>query len=141
ARMVGYTPEELLGRSTHDLLHHSRSDGTPYPREECPVEVIFGGGGPRHTSNEVFWRKDGTCFPVEYINAPIRDDGRVTGVVVTFRDISARRAVERMKDEFVSVVSHELRTPLTSIRGALGLLASWLISTLPQPGPPILHLA
>ncbi len=140
-RIVGYMPEELLGHSTHDLLHHSRPDGAPYPLEQCPIELTFADGTLRQVADEVFWRKDGSSFPVEYTSAPMREDGQITGVVVAFRDISERRVVERIKDEFVSVVSHELRTPLTSIRGALGLLTSGLVGALPDKGRRMLEIA
>ena len=73
-------------------------------------------GEPCEVRNEVFWRKDGTSFPVEYSVMPIRVGGQVSSAVMSFRDVTDRRAVERMKDEFVAIVSHELRTPLTSIR-------------------------
>ena len=96
----------------------------------------------RQVSDEVFWRKDGTSFPVDYLAAPILDGKeRVTGVAVTFRDVTERRAVERLKSEFVSTVSHELRTPLTSIRGALGLLGSGLLGPVAQKGQRMLEIA
>ena len=66
----------------------------------------------------------GAVFPTELSYTPFGDRGPASGAVLVFRDISERRAVERMKDEFLSVVSHELRTPLTSVRGSLGLLGS-----------------
>ncbi len=140
-RMIGYEVEELIGRSMHDTLHHSKPDGTPYPRAECPISRTLTDDTLCEVTDEVFWRKDSTSFPVEYISAPMREDDKIAGAVVTFRDISERRAVERMKDEFVSVVSHELRTPLTSIRGALGLLTSGLIGALPERGQRMLEIA
>ncbi|MBI3795915.1 MAG: CHASE3 domain-containing protein [Deltaproteobacteria bacterium] len=140
-RMIGDEAEELIGQSMHETLHHSKSDGTPYPREECPISLTLQDGSLHHVTNEVFWRRDGTSFPVEYTSAPIREQGEVAGTVVTFRDISEQRAVERLKDEFISVVSHELRTPLTSIRGALGLLTSGLIGALPEKGQRMLEIA
>jgi CheY-like chemotaxis protein/nitrogen-specific signal transduction histidine kinase len=78
----------------------------------------------------MFWDAKGRPFAVEYASAPIIEDGAVTGAVVTFTDVTERRAVERMKNEFVSIVSHELRTPLTSVRGSLGLLASGALGPL-----------
>ncbi len=141
-RMVGYRPEELLGQPMHDLVHHSKPDGAPYPLEECQTYAALADGAIHHVTNEVFWRKDGSSFPVEYRSAPIREQGgEIVGVAVTFRDMSEQRAVERMKDEFVSVVSHELRTPLTSIRGALGLLTSGLVGELPERGQRMLEIA
>src|SRR5258708_14722723 len=67
--------------------------------------------------------------------------GRISGVVVTFRDVTERRAIDRMKDEFVSTVSHELRTPLTSLRGALGLLSSGMLGSVAAKGQRMLEIA
>jgi len=81
-----------------------------------------------------------TFFPVEYSSAPIFDSG-VVGAVVTFRDITLDREVNRMKNEFISLVSHELRTPLTSIRGSLGLLAGGVFGSLSEKGQRMLDIA
>jgi len=97
ARMLGYEPEELIGQRHHELVHHSRPDGRPYPNEECPVYTAFKDGAI-HTNvdDEVFWRKDGTCFPVEYTSTPIIEDGRILGAVVTYRDITDRKRLEKV---------------------------------------------
>ncbi|MCC3412398.1 ATP-binding protein, partial [Microcoleus sp. PH2017_02_FOX_O_A] len=84
---------------------------------------------------------DGSSFPVEYVVAPMREQGEIIGAVVTFKDITDRLAVEHMKDEFISVVSHELRTPMTSIHGALGLLNSGLLEAHPQKAKRMLEIA
>ena len=94
ARMVGRSSEELIGQSQHELIHHSRPDGSPYPAEDCPIYAAYRDGMVRHVDDEVFWRKDGTSFPVEYTSTPIREDGRITGAVVTFRDVSERKRAE-----------------------------------------------
>jgi PAS domain S-box-containing protein len=91
AKMIGWKPGELIGRPLHDVLHHTKPDGTPYPREECPVYATFIGGEVRQIRNEVFWRKDGTSFPVEYTSTPIWDDKQLTGAVVIFRHVDHRR--------------------------------------------------
>ena len=123
ARMIGWEVEELIGQPQHLILHHSRTDGSRYPEEDCPALASLGDGVTRQVSDEVFWRKDGSNFPVDYISTPIRDErGELIGGVMTFQDITERRKVERMKDEFVSIVSHELRTPLTSIKGYVDLI-------------------
>ncbi len=127
ARLTGYTLEELRGACIHDLLHHTRADGSPYPREECPAAIVMRAGTPLEGNQELFWRKDGSSFPVEFAVVPVRENRQVTGAVVSFRDITERSNIERMKDEFISIVSHELRTPLTSIRGSLGLLSAGLL--------------
>ncbi|HJW96227.1 MAG TPA: ATP-binding protein [Thermoanaerobaculia bacterium] len=89
-----------------------------------------------------FTRRDGSAMPVEFTSSTIfREDGVREGVVVTFRDITERLAVEKMKSEFVSTVSHELRTPLTSIRGALGLLAAGLLGNIAPKARRMLDIA
>ncbi|MFC1958324.1 PAS domain S-box protein [Chloroflexota bacterium] len=97
ARMLGYEPEDLIGQLHHEIVHYSRPDGKPYPNEECPVYRAFKDGAV-HTNvdDEVFWRKDGTCFPIEYTSTPIIEDGRILGAVVTFRDITDRKRLEKV---------------------------------------------
>jgi len=94
ARMLGYSPEELIGRVNHELIHHSRSDGSPYPASECMMYKAIRSGRPQLVEGEVLWRKDGSCFPVEYCSAPIMKDGKVSGAVITFRDVSERKRME-----------------------------------------------
>src|ERR1700679_3604813 len=86
-------------------------------------------------------RRDGISFPAEFSLTPILEQGRVSGSVLSFRDISQRFALDRMKDEFVSTVSHELRTPLTSIRGALGLLSAGLLGDMSPKATELLRIA
>jgi len=95
ARMLGYRPEDLIGQLHHELVHHSKPDGRVYPQSQCPIYAAFK-DGTLHTSvdNEVFWRKDGTSFPVEYTSTPVVDKGNIVGAVVTFRDITERRRME-----------------------------------------------
>jgi formate hydrogenlyase transcriptional activator len=95
SRLLGFAdPSELLGRNMHAVEHHSRADGTPYPLEECPIYNGFHKGEGVHRDDEVFWRKDGTSFPVEYWSHPIVRDGLTLGAVVTFVDITERRKAE-----------------------------------------------
>ena len=84
---------------------------------------------------DVYVRADGETFPVEITASPLLDEDVVRGAVVVFRDVTQRREVDRMKNEFLSVVSHELRTPLTSIRGSLGLLAGGTLGELTAARP------
>ena len=120
--MLGFDRAELTGRVFHELAHHHRADGSPYPAEECPTHLTLTEGATHRLLEEVYWRKDGTPLPVDLSSTPILDDGEVAGAVVVFRDATERRELERMKRDFVSSVSHELRTPLTSIRGYLEAL-------------------
>lgn len=96
ARMLGWTAEDLLGKPQHAIIHHTKPEGKPYPREECPIYAAFKDGAVHRVDTEVFWRKDGTSFPVEYISTPIRDDkNNLVGAVVTFRDITQRKQAEK----------------------------------------------
>ena len=96
ATMLGYTSQELIGQFSHSLWHHTKADGRPYPKEECPIYGAYNDGQVHHGDTEVFWRKDGTSFPAEYTSTPMRDEhGTLVGAVVTFRDISERKAAER----------------------------------------------
>jgi PAS domain S-box-containing protein len=140
-RMTGFTLEQMGPRTVHATLHRYAADGSQFVGE-CPSCDAVRDGVTVPASTGVFWRVDGTALEVEYTITPMRDDsGETVGAVVIFRDDSQRRAVEKMKDEFISVVSHELRTPLTSIRGALGLLASGLMGKSPAKGQRMLDLA
>lgn len=95
AQIIGWEIDDLIGKSMHAVLHHSKGDGTPYPREECPIYAAFKDGAVHRVENEVFWRKDGTSFPVEYISTPMHDEqGQLVGSVVTFRDITQRKLSE-----------------------------------------------
>jgi two-component system sensor histidine kinase VicK len=148
AQMLGYKQEEMLGRNIHQLIHHAKADGTPYPAADSPIRKTLTNFATVRVSNEVFWRKDGTSFPVEYVARPQIDshssdgeDLKTVGVVVAFTDTTERRALDRMKDEFISTVSHELRTPLTSLRGALGLLAGGALANRPEKTQQMLEIA
>jgi two-component system, sensor histidine kinase and response regulator len=95
AAMLGYPPEEIVGQSMHDRVHYSRADGTRIPHEECSMYLTAHDGKSRLISDEILWRKNGTCFPVEYSTTAIMRDGQVMGSVVAFRDITQRREVEK----------------------------------------------
>ena len=94
ARMLGWEVEELIGRQSHSIWHHTRPDGTPYPEEECNIHDSSRYGVAHHESEEVFWKKDGTSIPVEYTSTPVWEDGKPVGVVVTFNDITERKRAE-----------------------------------------------
>ena len=142
AQMLGLSIEDLRGHMFHELMHHTKPDGTPRERHECENLRAITSGETTFVHDDIFWRKDGTSFAVEYSATPMRDEsGEILGAVITFRDVTEKRAVQRMKDEFVSTVSHELRTPLTSIRGALGLLAGGLLTKAPEKGQRMLEIA
>lgn len=95
ARMLGYEPGELVGQPSHALWHHSRQNGAHFSDVECPIYQTLGDGKIHHIEDDFFWRKDGTGFPVDYTSTPIREEGRLTGAVVSFKDVSEKKKVLR----------------------------------------------
>jgi PAS domain S-box-containing protein len=94
AQMLGWELGELLGRNVHAVFHHSHEDGSPYPADDCPTSAVLRDGVTRETADDVFWRRDGSSFFVEYVAAPLRLDGRAIGAVLVFRDVTERRRAE-----------------------------------------------
>ena len=110
AEFLGYEPFELIDQPMHGLLHHSRSDGSPYPADQCPIYASLQDGLVHRVASDVFWRKDGRPVPVEYVSTPIIEKGHTAGAVVVFRDISERkeaeRAVEESQERFRQLAEH-----------------------------------
>ncbi len=108
--MTGWKAEELIGRAQHDIVHHSYADGTPYPREKCSLFRAIRDGRVHRCENEVFWRKDGSQFPISYTISPIVRDGRAAGAVVLFQDISQRKRMEQREADrnaiFLAITGH-----------------------------------
>ena len=97
ARMLGYEADELLGRPSHSIWHHTKPDGSPFPEEECPIYATHRDGMVHRVSTEVFWSKVGTSFPVEYSSTPIIEQDQLAGAVVAFVDITERKRAEEEK--------------------------------------------
>ena len=141
ARMLDYDAADLIGKPIHKLVQHSYLNKSTYPYKSSPTYAAISEGDIQRVSNEVMWRKEGTPFPVEYTVTPIRKNEVISGAVVIFNDITARKKVEQIKNEFISTVSHELRTPLTSVRGSLGLLVGGAVGDLPEQASTLLNIA
>ncbi len=127
-KITGWTSSDLIGKNQHKILHHTYSDGSHHPRDKCPVYLTFKDNKPRFVTDDVFWKKDGTSFPVEYSATPIRDEkGKTLGSVVVFRDITERNRVEQKRQEHQNQINHVARL------STLGEIASSIAHELNQP--------
>ncbi len=104
--ILGWKLEDVLGQRAHDVHHHSHSDGSKYPRDECPIYAALKDGEVHRVDSEVFWHADGSPVPVEYTSTPILTDGKPDGAVVIFKDISERRRIERQREEAYAEINN-----------------------------------
>lgn len=111
AKMLGYEVDELIGKHSHAIWHYKKPDGSPYPNEECPIHKALKDGAIHRIDNEVFWKKDGTNFPVEYTSTPIQEEGKVVGTVIVFNDVTERKQAE----EKIKQIAKEWQSTFDSI--------------------------
>ena len=125
ARLVAWEPRDLVGRHMHDAVHHSHADGTPYARESCPIARVLDGVA-RQVADEVFWRRDGSSFPVVYTASPRYEDGEIVGSTVVFSDVTEQRRLEEQLQHAQKLeavgrlaggIAHDFNNLLTAIEG------------------------
>lgn len=140
AKMFGYTQEEIRSRELHYLIHHHRPDGSYYPMEECPLDRALPENFDVRAHRDLFFRKDGSSFPISCAASPIFEKGKPVATVIEVRDISlemeAEQALRRSAAElehlvgertqnlqqvneqlkqFTYAASHDLQEPLRKI--------------------------
>ena len=130
-RMTGWKTQDLLGKNIHDCHHHSHSDGSPYHQHDCPIYNTLNDGISREVNDEVFWRKDGSSFPVQYSSTPVYKEGKLIGVVTIFRDISVQKQTEQSLRQALAQVhalsekleseNHYLQAELADKTGSVGI--------------------
>lgn len=135
-QMTGWQTQDLLGKNIHDCHHHSHADGSPYHQHDCPIYSTLKDGIAREIDHEVFWRKDGSSFPVHYTSTPVYKSGQLIGVVAIFRDISMQKHTEQSLREALAQVqalseqltseNHYLQAELADKSGSVGIAGSSL---------------
>src|SRR5271169_608756 len=119
-KMTGYQAEEFLGKNVHELLHHSRPDGTRYSAEECAVRKGIDACQATHVTGEFLWRKDGTCFPTDYWMRPLERPSSRTRHVATVKDITemqqAKDELRRSEEKFRRILASTPDVAWTSDR-------------------------
>ncbi|MCK9426596.1 MAG: PAS domain S-box protein [Ignavibacteriaceae bacterium] len=126
AKLLGYKIEELIGKHSHTLWHHTRPNGDPYPGKDCHIYATLH-EGVSHSGEEFFWRKDGSGFQVDFSTTPILESGKVVGAVVTFRDITKRKFAEealRASEERFRSVTQSANDAII-IANRVGTILGW----------------
>ncbi len=133
AAMLGYEPEECLKNEMHSLIHHHKDNGDIYPFYECPIIQSMESMEGCLIDSDVYWKKDGSSFPVEYSSYPIIDDGETTGAVIAFTDISERkRSYEKIeaslkeKEVLLREIHHRVKNNLQIISSMLNLQTNYI---------------
>jgi PAS domain S-box-containing protein len=118
-RLLGWEPDDIIGKPLHDVHHHSREDGSPYPVEECPIYAALHDGAVHRVDDEVFWTAGGEAIPVEYTSTPITKNGTILGAVVVFRDIRRRLTADHQRSQAFAELS-SVKRQLQLILNAAG---------------------
>lgn len=123
AQILGYRASDLGGRQLHDLVLHSRVDGTPFPYEESPLADTLRSGRKHRVRGQVVWSKKGEKLPVDLTTAPVRDGDQLVGAVLTFTDrrpydalADEKAAAEKRYEEELERLSEEHASELTALR-------------------------
>lgn len=126
--IVGWNTAKIIGQKSHDVHHHSHSDGSVYPRDECPIYAALTDGDIHRIDDEVFWHADGHAVPVEYTSTPILKDGIPDGAVVVFRDISERRELQHQRSaafEEIKLLKEQLEQERDYLRDEIHVTANF----------------
>lgn len=140
-RLLGWTKEEMNAAGAHECAHHHRPDGTPYPAQSCKMLNVIKSGERYASTEEAFWRKDGTFFPISVITTPIFENDKIVASVTAFRDITDEKKMEKellkvQKLEslgiFAGGIAHDFNNLLQAIVGYINLVKISLFQKSPE---------
>jgi len=115
-KLTGYTLDEVQGRALHDVIHHTRPDGSHFPLEECPIDRAFP-EAHQMQGEEVFVHKDGSFYPVAFTASPIWDeDARTIGTIIEVRDISAEKKAQEHQQLLINELNHRVKNTLATVQ-------------------------
>lgn len=123
-RMLGFeNADDVIGKQLHDIIHHSYADGSHYPHEDCPIYQVASSGEMAHVDDEVFFRTDGTPFPVEYWVRPVVWQGELQGAVCNVVDISERKRAEDAQKLLMRELNHRVKNLFSITAGMIKMTA------------------
>ncbi len=123
-KMLGFASEaDALGKKLHYVIHHTKPDGSTYPRTECHIYRTAQTGDPAHVTGESFIRLGGEPFPVEYWVCPIIKDGELQGAVCTFNDVTERQRAQERQELLVRELDHRVKNLFSIVSAIVGLSA------------------
>lgn len=128
--LLGWNAEELIGNLHHNMVHHSHQDGTDFPVQECPIHKAYKDGQDYSESDDIFWKKSGQSFPVEYTSTPLLDNDEVTGAVVVFKDIGKTKKLKKQLELIVNsagegIFGLDIDGNVTFMNKAASIMLGW----------------
>ena len=130
SELLGWTKEELVGKSHHDLVHHTRKSGGTFPVEECPIYKAYKDGYVHSENDDIFWAKDGRSFPVEYTSTPLLNGKDTNGAVVVFKDISKAKKLQKQQELILDsagegIFGLDVEGKVTFMNKAASIMLGW----------------
>lgn len=129
--LTGYQISDFEHHNLHELIHHTNNRGEHVHLHDCPVYHALNSGRGMFVDDDVFWRKDGRSYPVEYTVQPMFENGTHVGSVITFRDMTEKFKTDEiirqwektsLVGQMAAGIAHEIRNPITTLKGFLKLM-------------------